>query len=364
MSSVKELHNKAMLLLQDAIVLRHDGNDNIAKEKYKEAFALESKAAELVSQKNNCEPTRSILYRSAASLAYQSDDFHSSLNLIGKCLSGNPTPKIHNEIRALYENVNFKMYLNQKKMILTDEGLDFHLIGNQISDGLIFYKAFIDRIKSLIQIVKKTAQRMFDKPYKTTSEIFTPALCPISGGSFSITIKLAYNKQQQRDIFVNPSVVVDEIIDCFNYLQNEKEDELFLKIKDESYYNDFISNAKKIAPDGEDISGIDLVSKRKEVNFSRLSDSISFINKNVGEDLQIDTLENITLSGILDLASSKQGKDEFAEVTDENGKTYKIIINEGLDDYVRSYYKNKVLVEGKYDGKSMVYMNNIKQIEI
>jgi hypothetical protein len=83
-------------------------------------------------------------------------------------------------------------------------------------------------------------------------------------------------------------------------------------------------------------------------------------SENIVEEPKPDKLEDITISGILDLASSKQGKDEFAEVTDNNGKIYKIVISDGLDDYVRSYYKTRVTIEGKYDGHSLVYMSNMK----
>jgi len=364
MSTVKELHDKAMLLLQEAIALRHNGDDYKAEKKYKDAFILESKAADLVSQKQNCEPTRSILYRSAASLAYQAGDFNNSLNLIGKCLSGNPTPKIKDEVRVLYENIYLKKYLEQKKIILTDEEFDFHLVGNFISDGLIFYKEFVDRIPSLMQIIKKTAQRMFGKPYTSKSDILVPALhTPVGCGSFSIAIRIAYNKQKQQDIFVNPTIIVDEILDCFSLVQTEKDDELFSRIKDESYFNHFVSNSKKIAPDGENITGVDFISKRREVNFSRISDSIPLIRQNLDENLDSNELEQVTISGILDFASSKPGKDEFAEVTDENGKAYKIRINEGLDEYVRSFYKSKVIIEGNFDGKSVIYMSSMKEVE-
>ena len=151
-------------------------------------------------------------------------------------------------------------------------------------------------------------------------------------------------------------------MDCFSFVQNEKEDELSLKIKDVSYYNHFLSNSKIIAPDGENVTGVDFITKRREVNFSRISDSISLINKSLDKDLSSDVIEPITIVGVLDFASSKPGKDEFAEVTDEKNKTFKIKINEGLDDYVRSFYKTKVVIEGNSDG-NYVYMSSMKESE-
>lgn len=105
MSIVKQIHDEAMRIYQDAIILSVKGKDSDAEKEYEKAYRLESDAAELVSQKPNSEPTRSILFRSAATLAYQAGDYDNSLNLIGKCLSGNPTVRIKNEIRELYEKI-------------------------------------------------------------------------------------------------------------------------------------------------------------------------------------------------------------------------------------------------------------------
>lgn len=361
MSTIRELHNKAMILLQEAIVSRHNGDDDTANKIYKEAFILESQAADLVSKKENSEPTRSILYRSAASLAYQAGEFDSSLNLIGKCLSGEPNVRVKEEIKILYENVNLAIYLNQKKITLTDEEIDFHLTGNFISYGLIFYKDFVNRIESLQQIIKRTTQRMSGQAYssRVRSDILIPALhSPSGSGSFSITLRIAYNKQ--RDMIINPKIVVDEIMDCFDFVQNRKEEELFLKIKDEKYYSNFISNSKIIAPDGESITNIDFISKRKEVNFSRTSSDIS-LHRSLDKESE-KNLEYKEISGTLDLASSKRNRDEFAEITNDNGETYKIKINEGLEDFVKNFYKSKVSVKGLFDG-TFIYMDNMEDFQ-
>ena len=114
MSTARELHNKAMALLQDAIIYRQAGEDCAAEDIYKDAFIAEKKAADLVAKKENCEPTRSILYASAASLAYQAKEYKQSLNCIHKCLNGKPSAKIFKETTTLYKEVVFKLYLTQE----------------------------------------------------------------------------------------------------------------------------------------------------------------------------------------------------------------------------------------------------------
>ena len=73
MSKVRQLHDKAMELNQLAIVERDVGKWRKAKKLCAEALILERKAARMIPFNKDSEPTRSILYRSAATLAYQSN---------------------------------------------------------------------------------------------------------------------------------------------------------------------------------------------------------------------------------------------------------------------------------------------------
>lgn len=59
----------------------------------------------------NEEPTRSVFYRSAASLALQCEEFRETERLIATALSGNPPNEIAEELRDLLE----KLYLQWNK---------------------------------------------------------------------------------------------------------------------------------------------------------------------------------------------------------------------------------------------------------
>ncbi len=65
----------------------------------RDAFGLEAEAAALASQKPNAEPTRSILYRSAASLALDCGLTRDAERLVCEALSEDPPDAIANELR-------------------------------------------------------------------------------------------------------------------------------------------------------------------------------------------------------------------------------------------------------------------------
>lgn len=104
-SKVRELHDEAMKLAELSMVAYHNGLQDGAK-LANEAYRLETQAAELVPDGESSEPTRSILYLSAASLAQQCSEFQAARRLVAEGLAGHPSPRIERELKELYKQVS------------------------------------------------------------------------------------------------------------------------------------------------------------------------------------------------------------------------------------------------------------------
>jgi hypothetical protein len=107
MNQVKDLHREAMRLADEADSARRNGNLEQAREGLRRAFDHERQAADLVAADWGLEPTRSVLHRSAASLALEYGDLREAERLIATALSGNPPDEIADELRDLLEQVYF-----------------------------------------------------------------------------------------------------------------------------------------------------------------------------------------------------------------------------------------------------------------
>jgi len=68
---------------------------------FRSAFEHERKAAELLEGSYDYEPTRSVLYRSAATLARDCRDFSEAKRLIQEGLTGNPPGNVAAELKEL-----------------------------------------------------------------------------------------------------------------------------------------------------------------------------------------------------------------------------------------------------------------------
>lgn len=101
--TVRELHHQAMAIVHEAMIARDVGNTDEADQLTLRAFDLELSAARMIPDNKQSEPTRSILYTSAASLAYQSKQYDKAIELIAIGLSGSPSPRIKTALSSLLD---------------------------------------------------------------------------------------------------------------------------------------------------------------------------------------------------------------------------------------------------------------------
>jgi hypothetical protein len=102
----KELHREAMRYAQDAIVADAKGDKTAAFSLYEQAFALEKEAANLFILAFEKEPTRSVLFRSAASLAMNCNQYEEAKKMIHLGLAGNAPEEIVGELLQLSKQID------------------------------------------------------------------------------------------------------------------------------------------------------------------------------------------------------------------------------------------------------------------
>ncbi|MEM7537967.1 MAG: hypothetical protein AAF639_37700 [Chloroflexota bacterium] len=115
MSNVRELHNQAIAYAQQAMREAHLQNEHKRVRLVSEAMKYETQSAELLPAEKSAEPTRSILYRSAASFAYQAGNLQEAEQLIVKGLSGYPTPTTKAQLLDVQSLIHDAMNLEESE---------------------------------------------------------------------------------------------------------------------------------------------------------------------------------------------------------------------------------------------------------
>ncbi len=123
MNTVKELHQRAMDLAEQADLAKLHAQIDRVQPLLKQALKLEVEAAELVAGDISAEPSRSVLHRSAASLAVECGELQLAEKLIARALAGTPPADIKEELKDLFMQINLRNYLNRQGIELTEAQL-------------------------------------------------------------------------------------------------------------------------------------------------------------------------------------------------------------------------------------------------
>ncbi len=362
MKDINKLHKEAMELAEIALLSKARGDFDEAIEHYSLAFSKEWEAAkELLGQFDN-EPSRSVLLRSAASLAMNCSKYREAEQMIGHALSGNPPTEIAEELRDLYEQINFERHLDLRGITLSSDEFQFSMAGNQSGFGIIQSELFTRRIELIEKLTFRTAERKKGRPYREGGSIskdvrdeFEPFLSLPRAASYAVTIRLG--KPKTGNLFKEENEraeVIDELIKGIKLIDTNDEDGLKTLIPDEAYYNNFIGSIKELAPDGKKVSivGLTVVRDSKAVPFvfSRKRKDITITSRTKTEPDIIE--EGIEIIGLLDFADATT---KHIKLTEENGIKHNIEVPSGmLSDIVKPYWEDKVIVKGTRKDKIII----------
>ena len=106
MNSINQLHEEAMNMAENAFLAQQKGDKMTFVQLSKKAFLLEKEAALLLQNKLDAEPNRSVLFKSAAFLAFDAQEYQECRDMITYTLLGKPDNIIKAEMNQLFDEVS------------------------------------------------------------------------------------------------------------------------------------------------------------------------------------------------------------------------------------------------------------------
>lgn len=374
MQSIEDLHTNAMDIAEEAFVAQRKGNEKVADELFQKALSLELQAAETLPLNKESEPTRSILYRSAASISYNLKDYELTERLIAQGLSGFPPQQISEELKNLYEDVNFHRHLRSKGLILDKNQLLMSIAGDAVRYGGTAADYLMMRVDRVSTLFYRTVERLLKIPYRTAGgvekmikDVFGLYINSFAPASFAVSFQVGTpDPQLQLPGFegastIEPGAVVDEIMDCFEIFEGDETNILKKRIKDEDYFDNFIGLAKQIAPDGKNINLVGFTSVREGKDRPvALRKSRKNIQKELQETKNLQDSNRISFSGSgLLMHANTPLKGRYGTVKlvrkDNNDKIDIKVPVAIMKDVVQPYYEENVTIQGyEEDGKTFL----------
>ncbi len=352
------VHEQAMDWADKARTARRERDEDAYVKYMENAFELEKQAA-LMIQSEESEPTRSVLHRSAASLAYKCKKYREAEWLVSRALSGNPPGEILNELRRLSRKVHFQLRLQDQDLSLSDQEFAMYLDGNQIIEGLAPVDLITRRISKLKSIFWNTIRHenglAFGSQARIKDQTYTLWVSAFAPSSIDVILKLGVSGQMSISTMGGFDTIFDRVMTNFNLLNHGDFNQLEDQIADEEYYCNFVALAKEIAPDGDDVVTVNFETRvegePRHVSLYRQQQEFNEIplpNLLKSENGLYATDEPITVRGKLQYADSMD-EHKVVKLRDiDSGVTWKIIVPDAyMKDVVQPNYDENVEVLGK-----------------
>jgi hypothetical protein len=365
-------HREAMRLARKGDQQRGLGNLIVAKQLYLDALSLEKQAAMTFLEETGNEPTRSVIFRSAASLAYLAQEYREAEKLIAIAIAGDTPPLILEQLRDLLESVNFERHLQLRGIVLSPNEFQMSIAGNGIGLGIAPSAEVFGRQRIVEQLTIRTAERLKGMPFresgspsKELKSLFTTFHSVSRAASFAMTFRVGANTDIQSELFGENFVsdTIDEMLSSVNAVFNGKNEEIEQRIPNISYRRNLLGLAKELAPDGDRVKlvGFTVLRNNEERTFplsktqDEIKGSIAVLPEPESVNGEEDGIQELT--GILKMAdeTQKTGKIKLVGAS----KSYKISVPEGLGDVVKLHWGEEVSVQVALNKK-----NNYRLLQI
>lgn len=367
MNQAQILHREAMSLVDDALQAKRDGNDSKWNNILSDAFHKEQEAAMLFMNEVELEPTRSVLFRSAASLAIDCMKYRDAEKLIAIGLSGEPPDEIAEEMRDLLEDVNAYRHLSLRGVELQSNEFQLSLAGgSEVGYGFVSSKEFIDRANYINSLVTRITDWKLNEPFlergsrKKKIEVFYSMP---RAASFAISLRLATpNQIEQLSI---PGVDFgQEIMEVFfkglELINDNNMESLYAQFNDEQYFNNFVALVKQMRPDGEKVHsvGFTMGNKGEERKVLLRSPEV----KKEKQKKEKTPTEEIVIEGTLQWADATHEKAGKIKLIDQGGASHTVQVpRHMMSDIVKPLFEELVIVTAIRKGGT-IHLEDIHRV--
>ena len=353
MTSTSDYHKMAMEFADLGLRNRARGNGELALAYFEQALDFELAAIVELEQTDGL--AGSVLYRSAGTLALDCRRLRQAEQITAQALAGEPHPDIAEELRDLWEQIQFQRHLDLNGVALQDDELQMSLSVPEVSRGLAPHSAIYGRVDSIEKLIYRTAERKLGRqfreggqPVKEVWDNYRVMVSVPREGRFAVTLKFGSRIQPALPGMFDAASVIDEFMQLIGLVNQSRDDAIQNIIADEAYLRNFFSLAKRIAPDGESIRQVGFTAIRNgsehSVALTRPADEITPPSSSIPTDADGELVE---IRGVLRYANATSGSGGQIRVVDFESKTHSVDVPAGMmNDIVRPMWDERVVIQG------------------
>lgn len=361
------LHARAMERAEEAYVARLQNRD--ASNLWHEALELEEAAAAWFRSDFAYEPTRSVLFRSAAALALECSAFERAAELAREGLRGHPQKDLEVALWHLLDRASFERHLRLSNLVLEPDDMRLSLAGPAAAPGLLDATHYVPRLEHLrhfvtrmVEYVGKKSFRRVGRPASAVAQAARMLISTPAEASFAVTVRIARSPNRDLPGYEFGPTVIQPMLSVVDAIGKDDSSALEEQVKDAEYRDFFVSLVRGLAPDGEDITFVGLAAgegsaarnvaldkPRELMGETLLGAATASKPQSAGVPREAGIIE-----GVLRQADSiHEGREKIALITPDGVVSLRTAPHL-VDDIVRPYWGSRVRVYTELRGKTLV----------
>ena len=364
MTAASDYHKMAMEFADLGLRYRARGNGELALAYFEQALDFELAAIAELEQTDGL--AGSILQRSAGTLALDCRRFRQAEQITAQALAGEPHPDIAEELRDLWEQIQFQRHVGLNGVALQDDELQMSLSGPEVSRGLAPHNAIYGRLDSIEKLIHRTAERKMGRqfreggqPVKAVRDNYRMMVSVPREGSFAVTLKFGSLIQPTLPGMFDAASVMNDFMQLIELINRSRDDEIQNRIADQAYLMNFFVLVRKIAPDGESIRQVDFTAIRNgsehSVALTRPADEIIAPPLTAPPDADGELVE---IRGVLRYADDTRGSGARIRVVDFESIAPLVDVPAGMmNDIVRPLWDERVVIQGIRTGNRITLLS-------
>ena len=345
MTSWGDVHSEAMDASDRAFKHRRRGEHDDAKREFRHAFELEREALNLMGEIE--EPIYSTMYRSAATLALDCEEYRLAEQIASKALAGDPPEYLVRELREVVERANAKTHLQLRGVELGDDEVQFSMSGGSVEHQAP-HEELLPRLDGIIKLIQRVWQHKEGLVHNETEGSTSPrpaklpiALSALRPGSVALTIIVGKPDQGSLPGFLGADKAIDDTLDLIEMVALSDHERLETAYPDEAYRRNFVNLVRNIAPDGERVTQVGFTStiagNERRVPLRRTRSELTTPRRKSAE------AQRVTITGRLLYADARKEKNQSIRIIEDDVEPHVVKVPAGMmDDIVRPLWNEMV----------------------
>jgi hypothetical protein len=259
--SFMDIHDRAMAIADRAREAERLGDKKGYMELLRAAYHLEQQAARSLDPLPESEPTRTVLFRSASSLAFQAGDYQEASSLAFDGLTGHSPEENTAELLEIASEAKFRLQLIGENLQVQNAEITLTLRGPRVSVGLAPAKQTTMILRRVEILLRGRVEKIFRNKVQPrelewpvgSSKLFDVFMRPVAGEEFAVAFRIGLH--EQLSLFSPPSLGDQIVSDFMKDLQTVISEGHASAKRDK-----FSSAVLRLEPDGKDVTSIEITS--------------------------------------------------------------------------------------------------------